>query len=127
MGVNKLAGEVSFEAGGKGYILRLGVNEMICLMDAWGIPPDNLQALFVKLQQLKTLVVLRELVMHALRRDQPQLTLLDAGDLVTQVGFDRMGDLVFEAIKWALPEPKPSEEGGDEGDGPKAHPASTDS
>jgi hypothetical protein len=127
MGSNKLAGEVGFEAGGKAYVLRLGVNEMISLMDAWGIPPDDLEALFVRLQQLKTLTVLRELVLYALRRDQPTLTLLEAGDLITQVGFSKMGDLVYEAITWALPEPKPIKEGGGDGDDPKAPPASNDS
>lgn len=123
---NKLAGEVGFEAGGKPYVLRLGVNEMISLMDAWGIPPDNLGALFEKLKGLKSMVLLRELVLHSLRRDHPEMTLLDSGDIITQVGFDKMGDYIYEVIKWALPEPS-EEEGGGEGEAPKAPPASIDS
>lgn len=114
---NPLRGQVAFEAGDTPYVLRLGLNEMISLMTAWGIPPNDLEQLFQRLQELRSFVVLREVVLHALKRDKPQLTLEEAGDVITQVGFDRMGELIMEAIRWALPEPQEDQpEAGDGGD-----------
>jgi hypothetical protein len=101
------------------YILRLGLNEMVELMTAWELPHNDLQALFTRLQLLKDLTVLREVVFHALKRDKPQITVEVAGDVITQLGFNRAGELIVQAIGWAMPEEGEEAVPAEAGDAPK--------
>jgi hypothetical protein len=111
---NVLRGEVAFEAGGVRYVLRLGINEMITLMVAWKLPPSAGVEFFQRLGELTSLVELREVFLHGLRRDKPEITVEDAGDVLTQIGFARAGDLITEAIRWACP---PAQDDADPGGG----------
>lgn len=106
---NHLRGEVEVEAGGRKLTFRLGVNEMIRIQDALGLADDDAKFLLA-LSNLRSFKAVRTIVHSGLLRDQPDTTEEQAGDVVTELGMMRVGEVIEQALRWALPEKKPGGE-----------------
>lgn len=107
---NHLKGEVEVDLGsGKKLVFRLGVNEMIRIQDALGLADDDAKFL-AALSSLRSFKAVRTIVHSALLRDQPEVTEEEAGDVVTELGMQRVGEVIQQALRWALPDRKPGGE-----------------
>ena len=102
---NHLAGEVEVLALGKTLIFRLGVNEMLEVQNGLGLADkdDAFLAVFDE-DRLRNLKTVRAIAFYGLNRDQPEITERDAGDVVVEIGLLRFGDIIREALRWALPD-----------------------
>lgn len=102
---NHLAGEVEVLALGKTLIFRLGVNEMLEVQNGLGLADkdDAFLAVFDE-DRLRNLKTVRAVAFYGLNRDQPEITERDAGDVVVEIGLLRFGDIIREALRWALPD-----------------------
>jgi hypothetical protein len=106
---NPYKGEVAVELGGEGdgrrtLVFRLGINELIELQDALGITDD--EKFLAALDQLRSLRKVRLIVLHAMRYAQKDATEAEAGEVITELGIERVGKLIREVLKWALPQPE---------------------
>lgn len=107
-------------AGGQAQVarLRFGINEMIATQQEWGIKDD--QEFLNLMDNLPSLGRYRVLIKHALRPAQPETTLEQAGDLITELGMDAMRK-AFEAMtRWAFPDREATPPAPDPGKGPAA-------
>lgn len=103
---NPHKGEVTFEAGGKTQTLVLNTNA-ICNLE------DDLQIGITEIAQL--LQAGRMSIVRATFRaglvngsaDGPGLTLLEAGEVVDDVGFLRAVELIQQALERAFPNQEP--------------------
>jgi len=107
---NRLKGEIAVEVGEgeskRTLIFRLGINELIGLQDAIGMKDDD-QRFMIAMSDpssWKSFKRLRAAVKAALVRNQPDTTDQDAGDVITELGFDKVGELIEEALVWAMPD-----------------------
>ncbi len=116
---NHLKGEVEIEAAGRKWTLRLGCNEMIEAEAALGVDDGGLG---IFLEQNRRMKNVRAVVFYALKRDQPEVTEEQAGDIITEIGLHAMMVKVLELFTWALPEKKPGI-GGEKGGAPKPRPS----
>ena len=103
---NKLAGEVEFEAEGKTHILRLDVNALIATQAALRIEDDEKFWDLLMNRITGSMLGYRCLIYHGLKTSEPELTVEQAGQIITAFGSQKLLGLVAEAIKWALPEKK---------------------
>jgi hypothetical protein len=103
---NHLKGEVEIQAGGEKLTFRLGVNEMVRIQDALGLADDD-QKFLLALSNLRSFRAVRTIVHSGLLRDQPEMTEEQAGDVVTELGMARVGEMIQQALRWALPDKKP--------------------
>lgn len=104
---NKHAGEIAYkvEPDGKEYVFRLGLNEMVSLQEKLAIGDDDLDKFFAALVSKRTLKTLRLICHHMLLAKQPDITEVEAGELLTQIGVTEFNSsIVPEVLKWALPE-----------------------
>jgi hypothetical protein len=62
-------------------------------------------------QRLRNLGHIRKVVFYGLKGGRPDVTEGEAGDLITEVGLIRSGEIIREALRWALPQPQPAEPG----------------
>jgi hypothetical protein len=123
---NKFKGEVDFEAQGKNWVLRLGMNDLIELQEKLGIEEDDLAKFFFQLARSmgRSMKKTRTAITVALKGNQPETTEETAGEIITELGFKRTGDLLAEAIKWAMPDPP---EGGEKDKGKGRSPGASTS
>jgi hypothetical protein len=118
---NRLRGEVDFVALDKTWTLRLSMNDLIALQEKLGFGDDD-DAFLTQLGQIRGMKRLRTIVHVALAGRQPDITEQQAGDIITEVGFQKVFGLVTESLKWSMPDPEPAgAEGG------KASPGATTS
>lgn len=127
LGLKALAGTVDLEVGGASLKLYLGINEMIRLSADLGVREGEDGRFFEILDDLTrnpSVAKLRSVFYHALTKHQPDVTEDDAGDLMTALGMDRMGEVLGDLLKWATPD---APKGGDgEGSGrPSSGPTSS--
>ncbi len=100
--------EVGFEVDGKAYVLKMSTNAICEIEDATGKGinefADGLSdpAKF-RIRDLRTIFY------ACLVGGGSQLTQVDAGDLMDEVGMDKVGSLVQEAFKVAFPEAEEGE------------------
>lgn len=118
---NKLKGEVEVEVGDgekkRTLVFRLGINELIGLQEALGMGDDD-EKFLATLDRLR--VSLRKLrigVRAALLCHQPDTTEEQAGEIITELGFRRVGEIFDQALRWALPEPAGAGAGHSKGKG----------
>jgi hypothetical protein len=106
---NNWKGEVEVEAGGKKLLFRLGVNEMIELQGDFGLvgSDEEFAAAVANLSGLKRH---RDAIFRGLQLHQPDTTLKQAGDIMDELGLDRVRELIAEAFALAFPENKPGGE-----------------
>ena len=99
---NKQKGEVSFTAEGKAYRFILSVNALCELEDAVG---DGAMNIFMAQNDPSRLKIktARAVFWAGLRDHHPDMTLEEAGRLVGVIGFQRVNELVAEAINAAFP------------------------
>lgn len=114
---NRLKGEIDETlppelegAAGLTVRFRLGMNELINLQEALGYGDDDerFMAEVDSGKAFRGLKRIRTAVLHALLKHQPEMTQERAGEIVTLLGPDRVGELLTEAMKWAMPEPAES-------------------
>jgi hypothetical protein len=122
---NRLKGEVAVEVGeGEGrrtLIFRLGINELIGLQDTLGMKDDDERFLQV-LDNLRGLKRLRSAVRAALIFNQPDTTDEQAGIVITELGPAKVGELIGEALLWAMPDKSDTPAGPPKGKGAAASP-----
>ncbi len=90
-------GEVSFEAVGARHTLRYGINELCRLEDRLGIDVAELGKKMAAGLNMRTL---RTIFACGLSND---LADIDAGTIIDEVGLQRAGELVAEAMQAAFP------------------------
>ena len=96
---NKYRGEVEFSANGSTYTFRLGTNELCRLEAELGADP------FEKIAEGKaSLGHLRTITLAGLGRHHPKLTADDVGDLIDEVGYKALGDLIQKSMSVLAPE-----------------------
>lgn len=105
---NKLRGEVALQAGEKTYTLHLSVNALCALENEVGRGANEI---FVDLDKGNKVKVgtIRAIVWAALTDNHPEITLKEAGAIITEIG---MADLVAKlaaAIVASYPEAKSDE------------------
>jgi len=96
---NKERGEVSIDVDGKRYIFRLTVNA-ICEIETETGKPFEAAARELQSGQMRTV---RLFVWAALRHQHPDLTLEQAGDIMTSAGLQDVLAPLVEAIHLAFP------------------------
>jgi hypothetical protein len=97
-------GEVTVEAGGVTYRLRMGINGMCAVEDALSTPetPVTFIEFSARLIKMRT-IDMRLFAWAALREYHPNLTLEDAGRLIDQVGLAVFSDKLMEMQTGTLP------------------------
>ncbi len=108
---NKLKGEVEISIGEgderKTLVFRLGMNELISLQDALGYTDDKEEKFLADVDSGRAfngLKKTRKAVRFALLSRQPETTEEEAGEVVTELGPQRIGEIIREAFKWSMPE-----------------------
>jgi len=116
---NHLAGEVAVKALGRELVFRLGVNEMLELQNALGMAgKDDVFLSVFDEDKLRNLATVRTVAFCGFSRVNEtgemvhQVTELEAGDVVVEVGLEKFGEVIQEALRWALPEKEPVVKGG---------------
>lgn len=89
-------GTIGFEADGKSHSLRLGTNQLAALEDAFGLTINDI----VQKMQGKDVQVGNLRKFFAIACDLPEE---EAGDVMDDIGLDRAGQLLGEAITAAFP------------------------
>lgn len=84
---NPVKGEVAFEVEGKAYKLVLDFNALCEVEDALNGPLE-----------IRGPLGIRAVIYGALRRNHPDLTLMDVGDLIETMGMDKAATLAKEAM-----------------------------
>ena len=107
---NRLKGEVAVEVGGRTVVFRLGINELIDLQEALGLKDDD-ERFLASLDNLRSLRKLRAAVKVAVSTEQPDITDKQAGDIVTELGFARVGEIIAEALYLAMPDKSQAPQG----------------
>lgn len=100
---NNLRGEVEVQAGGRKVVFRLGVNEMIALQNDLGLAGKDEEFGRV-IAESSGFVNPRLVIFHGLRLRQPEITLEEVGDVMTELGRTRWEAVILEGLRWALPE-----------------------
>lgn len=102
---NKERGEVELQAGGKTYTLRFGFNEMAAVETVLGV--NFFEHLMPKFQNPVKICAAewRALFYAALQGGgHTDVTLMAAGGLLTQLGLERVGAAIANAVTAAFPE-----------------------
>ena len=100
---------VTFAAQGKTLRLRFGINALCELEEQHDIGMAEIGA---KLQDKPRLGFLRSVFAIGLRDEQPDMTDAEAGEIMTDIGMDQVGDLLGKALTAAFPTAKPGGTGG---------------
>jgi hypothetical protein len=96
---NPVKGEVSFESGGKTYYFKLGTNAQVLLEKKTGMPMSK----YLKQDRIEDMGAadIRLIFWAGLTRNHPDLTEDMVGDLIDDVGADRIGEIFVEAFESA--------------------------
>jgi hypothetical protein len=97
---NPQRGVVAFQANGREYSLRFGTNEL-CAIEAFTGKP--IAQMVAELQSTPSITTMRAMIAGGVR---PSMSPAEAGDLIDMLGFDRIGELVGQALAVAFPERK---------------------
>ena len=108
---NAIKGEVSFEAGGRTYVLVYSIDALCALEERLDISVTEIGQAMGKTMRLG---FLRALFWAGLRERQPEVTEKAAGELIPLIGADALAPLLTEAFAKAFPTP--------EGGAPQADP-----
>jgi hypothetical protein len=104
--MNPHKGEVALTAGDKAYTLRLSINAMV---DVETLLDKGINEIITSLDpETVRISTLRALLWGALREHHPQVSIFDAGDLISEIGAAVAGEKIGEALKAAFPAAEPS-------------------
>ena len=106
---NKVKGEVSLNADGKTYILRLSINAICELEDAEGKGIDQIARELVGGRS--GMRSLRRILKYALKENHGDLELEAVGSIMSLAGFAPTSQALGEAFQIAFPEPKKTKGG----------------
>ncbi len=96
-------GEAAFEACGRTWVLKLGLNEVIALIDKLEYKGDEDDFLPTLLRvEIDKPRVMRTTVHLALLARHPEVTEEQAAEIVTAIGVERAGSLIVDALRWAM-------------------------
>ena len=99
---NALKGEVDFQIGDATHILCFTSNALVEVETLTG---KDIITVLAEWQQSPAIAPLRALLWGALRKHRPELSLLDAGDLIDEIGPARMEELggaIGKALRFRL-------------------------
>ncbi len=100
-------GEVTFEADGRAWRLRFGVNAL-CRLEANVEDPAEIERLVGDRDgEAPQLSTVRAAVWAGLFDHHPEITFDDAGALIDHVGLQAMGSKIGQAIVVGLPKRRP--------------------
>lgn len=94
---NKLKGEVSFEASGKTWTMKIGTNAW-CLVES----EMNLDLADIDLSRLSIRNV-RAIFWASLQHHHEGVSVKDAGDMIDEIGTQKVAELVAQAIELQAP------------------------
>lgn len=101
MTTNPVKGEVTFQSGDKIYVFKLGTNAQVLLESRTGMS----MAKYLKADRIEELGSrdIRLIFWAGLTRNHPDLTEENVGDLIDDLGVERVGDIFLEAFESAKP------------------------
>ena len=100
---NKSRGEVSLELGGKTYLLKFVTNSICDMEEAANLSMAELGA---RVQGNPGKRDLRLLLWGGLRKNYPNMTLRQAGELLDDADNALVGEKLGEAFRLAFPDPE---------------------
>lgn len=100
---NAVRGEVSFEAAGTTYRMKISTNALCEIEDALGESIDEVGRKIAENKSAK-IRVLRTLVWGALLDRHPNLTPKDAGRLIDEIGMEKASELIAKCFELMQPE-----------------------
>lgn len=106
---NRVRGEVAFEASGKTWTLRYSTNSLCELEDALGLPVNKIIAGLQDRDNVR-IKTIRAVVWAGLRDRHAEITLAEAGELISDAGLGPMTTKVGEAFAAAFPETESGED-----------------
>lgn len=97
---HKVKGEVTFECEGKNYRFKLGTNAQVIIEKKAGMPLSK----FLKADRLDEIGAegIRMIFWAGLTRQHPELTEDEVGDILDELGADRIKDIFEEAFEAAM-------------------------
>lgn len=95
MAANPQLGDVSFEAGGKLYVLRLGTLALAVLEGETGVPSSQYFARPLDKWGVRDL---RDVFISAMARHHPDLREAEICDIIDEIGLNKAGDLIAKAL-----------------------------
>jgi hypothetical protein len=99
---NKERGEVSFEAGGQTWTMKIGTGAMCAIEAETG---KGISEVGQELGSEKTasLTLMRAVFWGSLQQHHEGTTIRDCNDLIDELGVPRVGELIGEAFQLAFP------------------------
>lgn len=109
---NLLRGQVSETIGGEAYVFRLATNEWASLEDEHDKTTDELIVWFFELldQNKLRMSLLRSFFRAALIGQRPDVTIDEAGEIMSDMGLVEAGALLGRVIAASMPDPKAEDE-----------------
>ncbi len=103
---NPVKGTVTHEIDGKTITLRLGTNEWCELEEEHGKKTSEILADFAKAVDASILDMrfLRSLFRAAISAEQPEATVANAGELMSEIGLTEAATLIGRTIQAGMPE-----------------------
>lgn len=101
---NPLRGEVEMQVGGKTYLLRLSVNQLIAVQKLTGLGLVQLEAALADTANFM-IEPWRAVLWAGLQERHPEIDLEAAGDLIGEAGVALVTVKVGEALQAAFPQP----------------------
>jgi hypothetical protein len=110
---NALRGEVDLPVGDKTYTLRLSINAIV---EVETLLDKGINEILATLDPASARIgTLRAILWASLQEHHPEVTLLDAGEMIGTVGAENAGPIIGDAIKAAFPasdgKPRPRKAG----------------
>lgn len=102
---NPNRGEVDLIAGDQTFIMRMSINAVVNLEDHFDM---GINQIAQKLSDPERMRIrdLRTIVLHTLKEHNPDLTELQAGEIVGKAGFAATGEAIQKAMQAAFPDAK---------------------
>lgn len=97
---NPLRGEVDVQVGDKSYVLRFSINAMVAAESVMGL---GISDIIAELQASPKLGTLRTVMWAGLREYQPKITLDAVGDIIGELGLQKAGEIIGDALAKAFP------------------------
>lgn len=102
---NRFRGEVSFKSGEETYTLRYDANTLCEVEDAFDMGVNKIATLLQDQEKLRLSHI--RLVFHlGLKENHPNLSLEDAGRLISEVGMGEAAELFARAFSASFPDPQ---------------------